>query len=73
MPEIVRARSTSGARAPRRERLRPAPRAPLRARGLASPRSSSTTLQSLVAPERLHHVDDAARLLADAIARGERC
>jgi single-stranded-DNA-specific exonuclease len=32
----------------------------------------ATTLASLVAPDRLDHVDDAARLLADAIAAGEK-
>jgi single-stranded-DNA-specific exonuclease len=42
------------------------------ARGLASLEDLATTLKSLVAPERLHHIDAAARLLADAIARGER-
>jgi single-stranded-DNA-specific exonuclease len=42
------------------------------ARGLASLEDLATTLKSLVAPERLHHIDAAARLLADAIAHGER-
>jgi single-stranded-DNA-specific exonuclease len=42
------------------------------ARGLASLEDLATTLKSLVAPERLHHIDAAARLLADAIAQGER-
>ena len=42
------------------------------ARGLAGIEELATTLASLVAPERLQHVDDAARLLADAIAAGER-
>ena len=39
------------------------------ARGLTSMDELATTLKSLASPERLHHVDDAARLLADAIAR----
>jgi single-stranded-DNA-specific exonuclease len=42
------------------------------ARGLASLGELATTLQSLAAPERLSHVDEAARLLADAIAGGQR-
>ena len=42
------------------------------ARGLASMEELATTLASLVAPDRLHHIDDAARLLADAIAAGEK-
>ena len=41
-------------------------------RGLVSMDELATTLRSLAAPERLAHVDDAARLLADAIARHER-
>jgi single-stranded-DNA-specific exonuclease len=42
------------------------------ARGLDSLEALATTLTSLVAPDRLQHVDDAARLLADAIERRER-
>jgi len=42
------------------------------ARGLASMEDLATTLQALVAPDRMQHIDDAARLLADAIARNER-
>ncbi|HZZ95308.1 MAG TPA: single-stranded-DNA-specific exonuclease RecJ [Usitatibacter sp.] len=73
MPEIVSrpvdeaacARLIAGGCAPRLARI-------YAARGLAAPAELATTLQSLAAPERLRHVDDAARLLADAIARGER-
>jgi len=42
------------------------------ARGLTGMGELETSLSGLVAPERLSHVDDAARLLADAIANGER-
>ncbi len=42
------------------------------ARGVADLQELATTLQSLLAPEKLSHIDDAARLLADAIAAGER-
>ena len=42
------------------------------ARGVANLEELATTLQALLAPEKLSHVDDAARLLADAIAAGER-
>ena len=42
------------------------------ARGLTSMDDLATTLRALAAPERLHHVEDAARLLADAIERKER-
>ncbi len=42
------------------------------ARGLSSMAELATQLQGLVAPERLSHVEDAARLLADAIATGEK-
>jgi single-stranded-DNA-specific exonuclease len=42
------------------------------ARGLASLDELATTLKSLAAPQALHQVDDAARLLADAIARREK-
>jgi single-stranded-DNA-specific exonuclease len=41
------------------------------ARGMTSIDELATTLQSLATPDRLHHIDDAARLLADAIARKE--
>ena len=42
------------------------------ARGLASAGDLATTLQALVEPARLSHVDEAACLLADAIERRER-
>ncbi|MGZ5583292.1 MAG: single-stranded-DNA-specific exonuclease RecJ [Usitatibacter sp.] len=42
------------------------------ARGLSAMAQLETTLSGLIAPERLDHVDDAAKLLADAIAKGER-
>jgi single-stranded-DNA-specific exonuclease len=42
------------------------------ARGLTSMDELATTLKSLAAPDRLQHIEDAARLLADAIASGER-
>jgi single-stranded-DNA-specific exonuclease len=42
------------------------------ARGLASTDELATTLKSLAAPELLLQADDAARLLADAIARREK-
>jgi single-stranded-DNA-specific exonuclease len=42
------------------------------ARGLASMEELATTLKALAAPDRLQHVEDAARLLADAIAGGKR-
>ena len=42
------------------------------ARGLTSVEELATTLHALANPDWLHHVDDAARLLADAIARSER-
>jgi len=41
------------------------------ARGVAGPEELVTTFRSLAPPERLAHVDDAARLLADAIEREE--
>ncbi|HUP96889.1 MAG TPA: single-stranded-DNA-specific exonuclease RecJ [Usitatibacter sp.] len=41
------------------------------ARGLGAMEELATALAALVAPDRLQHVDDAARLLADAIAAGE--
>ena len=42
------------------------------ARGLTAIEELATTFQALAAPDRLHHIDDAARLLADAIAAGEK-
>jgi len=42
------------------------------ARGLASLDELATTLKSLAAPQALHQVGDAARLLADAIAGREK-
>ena len=42
------------------------------ARGIATAEHLATKLAGLIAPEQLGHVDDAARLLADAIAKGER-
>jgi single-stranded-DNA-specific exonuclease len=73
MPEIVcrpideaaRARLAAAGCDPRLARL-------YAARGLASFAELATTLQSLAAPERMSHVEDAARLLADAIAQGQR-
>jgi single-stranded-DNA-specific exonuclease len=41
------------------------------ARGVGAPEELGTSLKSLVAPERLAHVDEAARLLADAIQANE--
>lgn len=41
-------------------------------RGITGAAELASTLHALVAPERLSHVDDAARFLADAIAKGER-
>jgi len=42
------------------------------ARGIVSHDELATTLKALAAPEGLAHVDDAARILAEAIAAGER-
>lgn len=42
------------------------------ARGVSEASSLASSLASLVAPEHLAHVDDAARLLADAIAAKKR-
>jgi single-stranded-DNA-specific exonuclease RecJ len=42
------------------------------ARGLDDLALLATTLASLVAPEKLHHVDDAARMLANCIEKRER-
>jgi single-stranded-DNA-specific exonuclease len=63
--EAARARLAAAGCDPRLARL-------YAARGLGCMEDLATTLQSLVAPERMSHVDDAARLLADAIAAGER-
>src|SRR5689334_8371096 len=63
--EAVRERLVAGGCDPRLARI-------YAARGLASLEELATTLKSLASPERLHHVDDAARLLADSIARGEK-
>lgn len=41
-------------------------------RGIRDAGELAATLHALVAPDRLSHVDDAARFLADAIAKGER-
>jgi single-stranded-DNA-specific exonuclease len=73
MPEIVERPVDEGARArlvaagcdARLARL-------FAARGVASFDELATAFKSLAAPEGLSHVDDAARLLADAIAKGER-
>jgi single-stranded-DNA-specific exonuclease len=42
------------------------------ARGLAAMDELATTLQSLAPPQSMHRIDEAARLLADAIARREK-
>ena len=73
MPEIVHRAIDEAARSrleaagcdPRLARL-------YAARGMGSIEELAVTLASLVTPERMSHVDDAARLLADAIAAGER-
>ena len=73
MPEIVSravdeeaaARLAAGGCTPRLARI-------YAARGLTRAEELATNLQSLATTERLSHVDDAARLLADAIAKGER-
>ena len=73
MPEIVEraidadalARLTAAGCEPRLARL-------FAARGAASMEELATTLKSLVLPDRLHHVGDAARLLADAIEARQR-
>ncbi len=73
MPEITVRRIDEPARAllvaagcdPRLARL-------FAARGLLLAEELATTLQALVPPERLSHVDEAARLLADSIQRDER-
>ena len=63
--EAARERLVAGGCDPRLARI-------YAARGLSSLDELATTLKSLASPERLHHVDDAARLLADAIARNEK-
>ena len=63
--EAARARLIAAGCDPRLARL-------FAARGLASMDELATTLAALAAPERLHHVDDAARLLADAIAEKKK-
>jgi single-stranded-DNA-specific exonuclease len=63
--EAVRARLVAAGCEPRLARL-------YAARGVASFEELATTLKSLAAPDGLAHVDAAARLLADAIAAGER-
>ncbi|MEO7743673.1 MAG: single-stranded-DNA-specific exonuclease RecJ [Usitatibacter sp.] len=63
--EAARARLVAAGCDPRLARL-------YAARGLTSMDDLATTLQSLVSPERLTHIDTAARLLADAIAAGQR-
>lgn len=73
MPEIVRRnvdpaiveRLTAAGCDPRLARL-------YAARGMSSAAELETTLKSLVPPDRLWRVDDAARLLADAIERREK-
>src|SRR5690349_4680736 len=42
------------------------------ARGLAALEELDTAFRCLAAPAQLSHIDDAARLLADAIERGEK-
>ena len=42
------------------------------ARGVSSPEELATRFAALAPPQGLAHVEEAARLLADAIARGER-
>ena len=42
------------------------------ARGLTSVEELATSLKSMTPPDRLQHVEEAARLLADAIARREK-
>ncbi len=63
--EAARARLIAAGCDPRLARL-------YAARGLGSAQELDTSLAALAAPDRLHHIDDAARLLADAIAAGER-
>ena len=63
--EAACAQLTAGGCDPRLARL-------YAARGLASMEDLATTLQALLIPERMQHVDVAARLLADAIATGKR-
>ncbi|MDQ3026382.1 MAG: single-stranded-DNA-specific exonuclease RecJ [Pseudomonadota bacterium] len=42
------------------------------ARGMTTVAELETRFAALAGPDRLHHVDDAARMLADAISAGER-
>ena len=63
--EAARARLIASGCDPRLARL-------YAARGLCAVEELATTLASLATPDRLQHVDDAARLLADAIGAGEK-
>ncbi len=73
MPEIIRRPIDEAARAALTASGCDVRLAPLyAARGLTTIGDLATALASLVPPDRLDHVDDAARLLADAIALGER-
>jgi single-stranded-DNA-specific exonuclease len=63
--EAARARLIAAGCDPRLARL-------YAARGLGAIEELATTLAALLAPDRLHHVDDAARLLADAIAARQK-
>ncbi len=73
MPEVVarivdeaaRARLVAGGVDPRLARL-------FAARGVRDAAELATALPGLVPPDRLGHVDEAAALLADAIAAGSR-
>ena len=73
MPEIIQRPCDEAARArlvaagcdPRLARI-------FAARGLTSADELAGTLKALAVPEALSHVDRAARMLADGIARGER-
>ena len=73
MPEIVQ-RSFDEAACARLEAAGCTPRLAriYAARGLQDAAELETRFASLAAPDRLAHIDDAARLLADAIARDER-
>jgi len=63
--EAARARLIAAGCDPRLARL-------YAARGLGAIEELATTLAALLAPDRLQHIDDAARLLADAIAAGRK-
>jgi single-stranded-DNA-specific exonuclease len=63
--EAVRAQLIAAGCDPRLARL-------YAARNVANPAELVNTLTALVAPDRMAHVDDAARLLADAIGKQER-